>query len=409
MNRVVITGMGAVTPLGNDLAALREGLLCGRSGIRSLSLFPAEDLPTRIAGECQLDMTEYKDRKIAFALAAARSAIDDAHRWGRPIDEIHPPSRRGLSIGIGLELFDMGDMIRFSRNGYAIPETEAGRLDFLQTPSDFCVSLLAGHFDLKHPPAIHVSACAAGNDAIGHAFLGIRRGEATMVLTGGTDSMINPLGVAGFCRLNALSRRNDAPEKASRPFDRDRDGFVLGEGAGMLVLEDYDHALRRRARVLAEVVGYGNSFDAFSVSEPHPEGRGALLAMTRAIRSAAIAPERIDYINAHGTSTPKNDSIETLAIKKLFGPGAARIPISSTKSMIGHLISAAGAVEAVASILCSNAGKVHPTINLDNPDVDCDLDYVAHASRDHKIEFFMSNAFAFGGQNASIVFRNMEE
>jgi 3-oxoacyl-[acyl-carrier-protein] synthase II len=371
-------------------------------------LFPTENLPTRIAGECRVDMTEYKDRKISFALLAAQSAMENANRRGRPLEETHHPLRRGLSVGIGLELFDMYDMIRLSRNSYIKPEEDAKRPDFLQTPSDLCVSLLKSRFGLNCAPGIHISACAAGNDALGHAFLRIRRGEATLMLAGGTDSMINPLGVAGFCRLNALSRRNEAPEKASRPFDRDRDGFVLGEGAGMLVLEEYHHAARRGAKPFAEIVGYGNSFDAFSVSDPHPEGRGAFQAMTRAIKSAGITPEQISYVNAHGTSTLKNDPVETLAIKRLFGPTASRVPISSTKSMIGHLISAAGAVEAVASILCSNVGKVHPTINLDNPDPKCDLDYVPHTSRDHRVEFFMSNAFAFGGQNSVLVFRNME-
>ncbi len=338
---------------------------------------------------------------------AAQSAIEDANHAKTDVLESHSPLRRGLSIGIGLELFDMEDMIRFSHNDYTIPEQEKGRIDFLQTPSDLCADTLAGLFRLKLPAGIHISAGAAGNDAIGHAFLRIRRGEASMMLAGGTDSMINPVGLGGFCKLDALSTRNDAPEKASRPFDAHRDGFVLGEGAGMLVLENIEYARKRGARIHAEIIGYGNSFDAYSVSEPHPEARGAHQAMSRAIKMAKIAPGQLSYINAHGTSTPKNDPVETLAIKKLLGNEAYRIPVSSTKSMIGHLISAAGAVEAVASIACANAGWIHPTINLENPDPACDLDYVPNCAREHEVEYFLNNAFAFGGQNAALVIRNL--
>ena len=226
------------------------------------------------------------------------------------------------------------------------------------------------------------------------------------MLAGGADSMLNPMGVGGFCKLNALSTRNDEPQKASRPFDVNRDGFVLGEGAAMLVLENMENAVRRGVDIYAEIVGYGNSFDAYAISDPHPKGRGAVAAMSRALALAAISPESISYINAHGTATLKNDPVETLAIKTLFGRNAYGIPVSSTKSMIGHLISAAGAVEAVASIVCANAGWIHPTINLDNPDPDCDLDFVPGQAREHRVGYFLSNSFAFGGQNATLVFRN---
>jgi len=407
MNRVVITGMGTVSPLGNDLVTLRDNLLAGRSGIKPLTLFPAEALPSRIAGQCNITNTIYKDRKVAFAVEAARSAIEDANYGKTDALEFHSPLCRGLSIGIGLELFDMPDMIRFSHNDYTIPDHEKGRIDFLQTPSDLCVDALTGLFKLKLPAGIHISACAAGNDAIGHAFLRIRRGEASMILAGGTDSMINPLGLGGFCKLDALSTRNEEPETASRPFDAHRDGFVLGEGAGMLIMENLEHALKRKAHIYAEVVGYGNSFDAYSVSAPHPQGRGAYQAMSRAIQMAKITPDQLSYINAHGTSTPRNDPVETLAIKKLLGKEAYCIPVSSTKSMIGHLISAAGAVETVASIVCANAGQIHPTTNLENPDPACDLDYVPNSVREHKVEYFLNNAFAFGGQNAVLVIRNL--
>ncbi len=407
MNRVVITGMGVISPLGNDTETFRDNLLTGRPGIRPLTLFPPEALSSRIAGECNIKNTVFKDRKISFASEAAQSAINQANHAKKAVLESHSPLCRGLSIGIGLELFDMKDMIRFAHDNYTIPDQEKGRIDFLQTPSDLCADILTDLFGLKLPTGIHISACAAGNDAIGHAFLRIRRGEASMMLAGGTDSMINPVGLGGFCKLNALSTRNEAPGKASRPFDADRDGFVLGEGAGMLILENLEHALQRKARIYSEIVGYGNSFDAYSVSDPHPEARGAFQAMSRAVRMAGIEPRQLSYINAHGTSTPKNDPVETLAIKKLLGKEAYRIPISSTKSMIGHLISAAGAVETIASIVCANDGWIHPTINLENPDPACDLDYVPNSAREHKVEYFLNNAFAFGGQNAVLVFRNL--
>lgn len=408
MNRVVVTGMGIVTPLGNTLSLFRQNLLSGRSGIGPLTIFDPGQLPTTIAGECHLDEIPHKDRKISFALHAAQSAMRDA-RFQEPEEKPrHIAEQSGLSIGIGLELFDMHDLASYVSEGFKIPESCKGQYDFLQAPADYCVELLCAAFDLRLNPGIHISACAAGSDAIGHAFLRIRRGEASLMLAGGTDSMLNPLGVGGFCKLNALSTCNDAPQGASRPFDINRDGFVLGEGAAMLVLENMENAAQRGADIYAEIVGYGNSFDAHAISDPHPAGRGAVAAMSRALAMAAIAPADISYINAHGTATPKNDPVETLAIKTLFGRKAYEIPVSSTKSMIGHLISAAGAVEAAASIVCANAGWVHPTINLDSPDPACDLDYVPGQARAHRIGYFLSNSFAFGGQNAVLVFRNWE-
>jgi len=408
MNRVVVTGMGIVTPLGNTLSLFRQNLLSGNSGIDHLTIFDPGQLPAAIAGECHLDEISHKDRKISFALHAAHCAMRDA-RLEEPKEKPHHNAEQsGLSIGIGLELFDMHDLTAYVSNGFNIPESRKGQYDFLQTPADYCVDLLCEAFNLRLNPGIHISACAAGNDAIGHAFLRIRRGEASLMLAGGTDSMLNPLGVGGFCKLNALSTRNDEPQKASRPFDVNRDGFVLGEGAAMLVLENMENASQRGADIYAEIVGYGNYFDAHAISDPHPEGRGAVAAMSRAMAMAAISPAGISYINAHGTATPKNDPVETLAIKTLFGRKAYKIPVSSTKSMIGHLISAAGAVEAAASIVCATAGWVHPTINLDNPDPDCDLDFVPGQAREHRVGYFLSNSFAFGGQNATLVFRNWE-
>ncbi len=408
MNRVVVTGMGIVTPLGNTLGLFRQNLLSGNSGIGPLTLFDPGQLPSAIAGECHLDEIPHKDRKISFALHAAHSAMRDA--WlQKPEDKApHRAAQSGLSVGIGLELFDMLDLADYVSNGFCIPESRKGQYDFLQTPADYCVDLLCEAFDLRLNPGIHISACAAGSDAIGHAFLRIRRGEASLMLAGGVDSMLNPLGVGGFCKLNALSTRNDEPQKASRPFDVNRDGFVLGEGAAMLVLENMENAAQRGADIYAEIVGYGNSFDAHAISDPHPEGRGAVAAMSRALAMAAISPESISYINAHGTATPKNDPVESLAIKTVFGSKAYGIPVSSTKSMIGHLISAAGAVEAAASIVCASAGWIHATINLDNPDPACDLDYVSGQAREHRVSHFLSNSFAFGGQNATLVFRNWE-
>ena len=406
MNRVVVTGMGVVTPLGNELNTFRQNLVSGNSGVGPLTLFDSCQLPSGIAGECRLEEIRHKDRKISFALYAAHSAMRDARLQDTGQKSPHDAVQSGLSIGIGLELFDMHDMAVYVSNGFNIPASRKGQFDFLQTPADHCVGLLCDAFNLRLNPGIHISACAAANDAMGHAFLKIRRGEASLMLAGGTDSMLNPMGVGGFCKLNALSTRNDEPQKASRPFDVNRDGFVLGEGAAMLVLENMENAVRRGVDIYAEIVGYGNSFDAHAISDPHPEGRGAVAAMSKALALAAISPESISYINAHGTATLKNDPVETLAIKTLFGRKAYAIPVSSTKSMIGHLISAAGAVEAVASIVCANAGWIHPTINLDNPDPDCDLDFVPGQAREHRVGYFLSNSFAFGGQNATLVFRN---
>jgi 3-oxoacyl-[acyl-carrier-protein] synthase II len=278
-------------------------------------------------------------------------------------------------------------------------------LTFLQTPSDMCVPMICSQQGLKLPPHIHVSACAASTDAIGTAFWDLRCGRSDWMIAGGTDSMVNPLGVGGFCKLQALTRRNNEPGKASRPFDRSRDGFLIGEGAAFLILETVDHARSRGAKYYAEVVGYGNSFDAHGISEPHPQGEGALVAMGKALADAEIDTHDIIYINAHGTSTPKNDVIETQAIKRLFGQHAYDLAISSTKSMIGHLISASGAAEVAAMLGCAQQGYVHPTINLEYPDPQCDLDYVADGKRAIGSGYLLKNSFGFGGQNAALVFR----
>jgi 3-oxoacyl-[acyl-carrier-protein] synthase II len=386
--------MGVVSPIGNSVGDFRKNLLAGVSGVRKISLFDPAELPTRIAAEVTWEGPVLRDRKITFGLEAARQAIEEAGR---------PEGRGGVSLGIGLELFSMDDLAASRRPGFVPPASRRDRLSFLQTPSDLCVHLISRRYELTSPPLTHVSACAAGADAIGAAFRSVAGGRCDWMLAGGTDSMINPLGVGGFCRIGATSTSNDAPERASRPFDRGRDGFVLGEGAGILLLESLDGARARGAPVHAEILGYGNSFDAHGISEPHPEGRGAWQAMMRALDDAGVPPERIDAINAHGTSTPKNDPAETMAIKKLLGARAKEVPVCATKSMIGHLISAAGAVEAVAAIACMEAGRVHPTINLDAPDPLCDLDYVPQRAREHRQKIVLSNSFGFGGQNAALL------
>ena len=398
--RVAITGMGVVCPIGLSVPAFAENLKRGVSGIRTLSVFDASTLPSRIAGEVPWTGPIARDRKLTFAIDAAGQAVSQASACGSP-----PAGIGTLSLGIGLELFSLDDMAALRTGRAPAPPDLDTRLTFVQTPSDLCAHALAHRHGLAAPPRVHVSACAAGTDALGAGFRLIATGRSDWALAGGADSMINPLGVGGFCKLSALSRRNGNPPAASRPFDRGRDGFVLGEGAAMLVLEPLEAARGRGAEILAEICGYGNSFDAHGISEPHPEGRGAVQAMERALADAGLRPEQVDAVNAHGTSTPKNDPVETLALKRVFGEHARRLPVCATKSMIGHLISAAGAVEAVAAIAGLRGGWVHPTINLDDPDPACDLDYVPHQAREHSQSIVLSNSFGFGGQNASVLFR----
>lgn len=401
-HRVAVTGMGVVAPIGRTVDAFREALFAGRSGVGPITIFDPGTLPTRIAAESHAGGDVMRDRKVTFACRAASQAMADAtSAAGRPF------GAGGLSLGLGLELFSMDDLAAREK-GEPPPADLRGRMLYLQTPSDLSVALLAQRFDLTEPPCTHVSACAAGTDAIGSAFRMIADGRRRWMLAGGADSMINPLGVAGFCSIGATSTANDDPPSASRPFDRRRGGFVLGEGAGMLVLERLDDAVARGARVYAEIAGYGASFDAHAISEPHPDGRGAVQAMARALADARVDAADVDCINAHGTGTPKNDPVETLAIKRLLGERAYSVPVCATKSMIGHLISAAGAVEAIAAIVGMQASVVHPTINLAEPDPACDLDYVPHTARDYPHRCVLSSSFAFGGQNAAIVLRRVD-
>ncbi len=404
--RVAITGMGVVTPIGVGVSAFGEALFSGRSGVGPITVFEPATLATRIAAQVDIDARElpYRDRKVAFALMAADEAMRDACSNGSA------PSGEGggVAMGVGLELFSMEDLVAFRKPGFELPGDRATRMSFLQTPSDVCVHLLSARHGFVTPPFVLVSACAAGTDALGTAFRLVSSGRRRFMLAGGTDSMINPLGVAGFCTLMATSTKNDTPTRASRPFDRARDGFVLGEGAAVLVLEAWDDAIARGATIHAELAGYGTSFDAHGISEPHPEGRGAAQAMSRAIASAGLAPGDIDVVNAHGTGTPKNDPAETLAIHRVFGERGRRIPVCATKSMIGHLISAAGAVEAVASILGMQQELLHPNPNLDDQDEACALDVVGKQARSFSHRTVLSNSFGFGGQNAAIVIRRAQ-
>jgi 3-oxoacyl-[acyl-carrier-protein] synthase II len=405
MRRVVVTGMGVVSPLGSDLRTYREKLLAGESAGAPITLFDPAGLATRIAA--QVDDANLplrtQDRKIGFAVCAARFAIEDARDRGGDPARHYPPGSGGLSLGTGLELFSMPDLAELWESGKVPAGAEP--LTFLQTPSDIGLHLISREQGLGRPPLAHISACAAATDAVGTAFEMIRDGERAWMLAGGTDSMLNPLGVGGFCKLAAMTTRNGDPKRASRPFDRERDGFLLGEGAGLLVLEPLEEAERRGARIYAEILGYGNSLDAHGISEPHPEGDGALASMQRALASAGLAAGAVSHVNAHGTATPKNDLVETRALRRLFGAGADGITVNSTKSMLGHLISASGAAELIAQIICQASGWLHPTLNLENPDPDCDLDYLKDGPRKPRGPVFLKNSFGFGGQNASLAVR----
>ncbi len=428
MRRVVVTGMGMVTPVGRDLESTWSALLEGRSGVGPIGLFDARTFPTRIAAEVRdfrLDdylpdtrrWTEHS-RNTKFALAAGTMAMKDSG-----LTEAGPDFDRrrfGVYLGSGEGQHDFPRFVRLVRRS-----TRDGRVDTAEftgmgikelhpireaeqepgTPS----AHLASSFGAHGPNANCLTACAASSQAIGEAFELIRRGTADVILSGGTHSMIHPFGVTGFILLTALSTRNDEPTRASRPFDRDRDGFILGEGAGMLVLEELEHARKRGARIHGEIVGYGSTADAFRITDSHDEGRGAIACMKEALECAGLDRSDIDYINAHGTSTAVNDSIETLAIKRSFGDQAYRVPISSTKSMMGHLIAAAGSVEAIVCLLAIRDGVLPPTINLDNPDPECDLDYIPHAARERAIDVALSNSFGFGGQNITLILRRFTD
>jgi 3-oxoacyl-[acyl-carrier-protein] synthase II len=421
--RVVVTGIGLVTPLGAELEQVWKRLLVSESGVGYTTLFDASNFPTKISAEVRdwdvsdvgenPDDWQYQGRHTRFAVGAAKKAVADSGILERPLD----PTRFGVYTGSGEGQQDFGrftqmmvaglaggkdfDLARFTRKGM---ETLHPIVELEQEPN-MPAGHLASLFDAQGPNVNCLTACAASSQAVGEAVETIRRGEADVMLSGGTHTMIHPFGVTGFNLLTALSTRNDEPTRASRPFDRDRDGFVLGEGAGMLVLEALEHAQARGARIHGEIVGYGSTADAFRITDTHPEGRGAISCMKMALADAALGPDDIHYINAHGTSTSVNDKVESLAIKQTFGPRAYHIPISSTKSMMGHLIAAAGATELIICLLAIRDNVLPPTINYEFPDPDCDLDYVPNTAREARCDVALSNSFGFGGQNVALICR----
>lgn len=410
--RVVITGLGVVSPIGTGVEKFWSNLVAGVSGIDIIKRFdPVEiGLSVHIAGEVKdFEPEKYFDKKdaqkvsdfIKFAVAAAEEAIKDSGLLESKFD----PYRVGVIIGTGI-----GGLRDIEEQQKVLMEKGPRRVSPFFIPygiSNMASGLVAIRFGFKGPNYCVVSACATGNHSIGDAMRLIQKGDIDVAIAGGCESAITPLGVAGFASMKALSTRNHEPQKASRPFDRDRDGFVMGEGAGILVLEEYEHAKARGAKIYAELVGYGVTDDAYHITAPCADGEGAYMCMKLAIEDAGIRPEEVDYINAHGTSTPLNDKSETLAIKRLFGEHAYKLKISSNKSMIGHLLGAAGAVEAVATVKSIQTGIIPPTINLENPDTECDLDYVPNKAIEYTVNYALSNSFGFGGTNACLLFKRL--
>ncbi|RUM28594.1 MAG: beta-ketoacyl-[acyl-carrier-protein] synthase II [Aquifex sp.] len=412
--RVVITGIGAVTPIGTGVKKFWENLVKGVSGIDYIKSFNPDEygIPVKIAAEVKdFNPEEFMDKKearkasrfVQFAIAAVKEALEDSGL----LESKYDPYKVGVIIGTGIGgLKDIEDQTQILR------EKGARRVSPFFIPygiSNMAAGLVAIRWGFKGPNYCVTSACATGNHAIGDAFRLIQKGDIDIAIAGGTEAAITPLGVAGFASMKALSTRNDEPQKASRPFDRDRDGFVMGEGAGILILEEYERAKARGAKIYAELVGYGATDDAYHITSPHECGEGAYECMKLALEDGNIKPEEVDYINAHGTSTPLNDKTETMAIKKLFGEHAYRLKISSNKSMIGHLLGAAAAVEAVSTVKTIETGIIPPTINLENPDPECDLDYVPNKAVEYPVKVALSNAFGFGGTNATLVFKKVEE
>ncbi|MBE9048983.1 beta-ketoacyl-ACP synthase II [Nostocales cyanobacterium LEGE 11386] len=406
--RVVVTGVGAITPIGNTPDEYWEGLLSGRNGIDYITFFDASRHDCRIAGEVKnFDPHDYMDRKEAkrmdrfsqFGVSAAKQAVSDAKLVINELNAEQVGVMIGSGVG-GLKVMEDQQTVYLNRgpdrcSPFMIPMMIA----------NMAAGLTAIHTGAKGPNSCSVTACAAGSNAIGDAFRLIQGGYAQAMICGGCEAAITPLGLAGFAAARALSTRNDDPAHACRPFDRDRDGFIMGEGAGVLILEELQHALSRGARIYAEMVGYGMTCDAYHITSPVPGGEGAARAIQLALKDGGLTPEMVSYINAHGTSTPANDSTETAAMKKALGDHAYKIAISSTKSMTGHLLGGSGGIEAVATVLAIASDQIPPTINLENPDPECDLDYVANASRAQKVEVALSNSFGFGGHNVTLAFK----
>ena len=418
--RVVVTGIGCVTPSGNNPEKLWENLLAGRSGVGKTTLFDASNFPTKISAQVKdwsiaeegEDAATWaqRSRPTQFTAGAAKQAVRDSGVLAG-VD----PTRFGVYLGAGE---GQQDFFRFARMMTAATaadgnfslktfvETALKELDpvaELEQEPNMPVGYLAGMFNAQGPNANCLTACAASSQAVGEATEIIRRGEADVMLSGGAHSMIHPFGITGFNLLTALSENNDQPERASRPFDLNRDGFVLGEGAAMVILEEYERAKARGAQIYGEIAGYGTTADAYRITDQHPDGRGATACMTMALKDAQLNPDDIAYINAHGTSTAVNDKVETHSIRRAFGEQAYKIPVSSTKSMTGHLVAAAGATELIISLLTLQRGVMAPTINYETPDPNCDLDYVPNAAREKKCQAVLSNSFGFGGQNITLI------
>lgn len=406
--RVVITGLGVVASIGHDVDTFWASLLAGRGGIHRVTLFDPSELACQIGAEVRdweaakhMDPKEARrnDRYTHFGFVAAKQAVADAG-----LDMAREDGDRvGVVIGSGI-----GGMWTYESQLKVLAERGPRKVSPFTIPSligNMCSGLVAIELGARGPNFGVVSACATGTHALGEAAHMIRRGDADVMVAGGSEAAITPFAYASFCSMKAMSTRNDLPEKACRPFDKGRDGFIMGEGAGVLVLESLEHAQARGARIYCELAGYAATSDAFHITQPDPEGKGLSMAMTRALKSAGVAPDAIDYINAHGTSTPYNDKFETLAVKKVFGDHARRVAISSTKSMTGHLLGAAGGIESVICAKTIQTGRIAPTINLEDPDPECDLDYVPNVAREAKVRAVLSNNLGFGGQNAAVVFR----
>ncbi|CAI6024820.1 beta-ketoacyl-ACP synthase II [Cohnella sp. JJ-181] len=410
-HRVVVTGMGVVTSLGTDLDTFWNSLLSGKSGVSLIEAFDTADYPTKIAAEIKnwepeahgIDKKEARrmDRFVQFGLAASLSAVKDAKL---EIGVNADADRVGVSVGSGI-----GGLGTWEDQHTILMEKGPRRVSPFFIPM-MIANMASGQISIvtgaKGPNTTAVTACATGTHSIGDSFKLIQRGDADVMICGGAEATIRPIAVAGFSNMRAMSTRNDEPHKASRPFDTDRDGFVMGEGAGVLILESLEHATARGARIYAEVIGYGMSGDAHHMTEPDPDG--AARCMARAIKDAGIAPEEIGYINAHGTSTPVGDKSETEAVKRTFGDHAKQLAVSSTKSMTGHMLGAAGGVEAVIVGLALQNGVLPPTINLDNQDPECDLDYIPNVPRKADVKVALSNSFGFGGHNATVILRKYE-
>ena len=408
--RVVVTGMGAITPVGNDVATTWRSLIEGKSGTAPITKFDASKFPVRFAAEVKgFDPLSYMDRKEAkradqytqYAVAAARQAMTDAGlaNGSNGMD----PDRIGVIIGSGI-----GGLKSFEEQHDIYRERGAGKISPFFIPmfiADIAAGIVSMQWNAKGPNYATVSACATSAHAIGDAFRTIQYGDADIMITGGAEATVTPMAIGGFANMKALSERNDSPETASRPFDATRDGFVMGEGAGILILEEMEHALNRGTTIYAEIVGYGATGDAYHLTAPAPDGEGAQRAMKRALKDAGLEPKDIQYINAHGTSTPANDFNETRAIKAVFGEAAKDVNVSSTKSATGHMLGAAGAVEGAVCALAITNGMIPPTIHYTTPDPDCDLDVVPNEARTMDVRLALSNSFGFGGQNACVAFR----